>query len=443
MGEAVNECGDCNTCGTGVVKEGVGGTFWFDTTRTCNFQCKYCFQGEHAWTWQKAKGLKKFITDEIISKCIPLIQKWQKPSGCTICWYGGEPLLRFDLIKEWTPKLQQEIPKCRVTITTNGSLINDEVMSFMDEYKVGMLLSLDGPEWVHNKTRVLAGGAPSWHLVDPLKLLAWRPELEIAWQLSPGTMPEPKDLDWMIDRGFARINFNINWLSEWDEVEQRKLRDFMYHAMSKVIQYRLKLSDKEFNSNWYSRVEKLVRNKGEREVKPCGTGMGMLSVTPEGDLYPSQEMGFMVHEPGKAPGTAEFYRLGNVLRDVVWEPDEKIRRIFELKNDDMTPPAGFDCVTCPVRSISFGGCHCRYVGQRDDPSYRYDVAPGWCQSQIAAASGALLAFARYGKVKLSDDVQKGSDNVRTPTQVKVAKHQLTIVDLDRKLDRILKQLEDN
>jgi len=442
----VRDCDECNTCdtrndSTRVVKEGVGGTFWFDVTRTCNFNCAYCFQGEHAWTWQREKGLKKFISSEIISKSIPLIQKWQRETGCTICWYGGEPLLRFDLIKQWTPKLLEEIPKCRVSITSNGSLLNEEVQAFMDEYNVGLLLSLDGPEWVHNKTRVLAGGKPSWKMIDPLQKLKWRPDLELAWQLTPESVPEPKDLDWMVDNGFARINFNVNWLSEWDEVAQGKLRDFMFHALSLTIQYRLGMSTREFNTNWYQRMEKYIRGAGKRETKPCGTGMGMISVTPEGDIYPSQEMGFMVHEPGKAPGTAEFYKMGNVLSDPVWAPDEKLQRIFALKNDDMVPPAGRDCLTCPVRSVCFGGCHCRYVGQDGiDPSYRYDVMPGWCQSQIAAVSGALMAFARYGKLKLFDDVQKSSAKDRTSANGPVVKHQLSIVDLDRKLDKVLEYL---
>jgi uncharacterized protein len=383
------------------------------------------------------------MTDEVVEKSIELAKTWQKKEGATFCWYGGEPLLRYDLIKKWTPIIKEQVPNSRVTITTNGSLINDDVMEFMDEYDVGMLFSLDGPEWVHNRTRVLAGGKPSWDMIDPLKILKWRPTTEIAWQLTPEGMPTTDDLDWMINNGFTRINFNINWLSEWDDAAQSKLRDFMYHAISKVHQYRLNLGGKEFNTNWYSRIEKYVRGGGEREAKPCGTGLGMVSVTPEGDLYSSQELGFMVHEPGKAEGTAEFYKLGNVLRDPVWEPDEKLQRIFALKNDDMIPPPGRDCTTCPVRSISFGGCHCRYVGQDGvDPSWRYNVLPGWCQSQIAAASGGLMAFARYGKLKVSEDVQKNADSGRTFTTSKVARHQLTLVDLDRKLDTLLGILED-
>jgi radical SAM protein with 4Fe4S-binding SPASM domain len=382
------------------------------------------------------------MDDSVIEKSIQLIKTWQKSSGCTICWYGGEPLLKFDLIKKWTPVIKKELPKAKTSITTNGSLITQEVMDFMDEHGIGMLFSLDGPQWVHDRTRVFAGGKPSWDKIDPLKIIKWRPDTEIAWQITPEGVPEPSDLDWMILNGFSKINFNINWLSEWGPEAQEKLRDFMYHAISRVILYRSKLNSQPFNTNWYTRLEKYVRGAGTREEKPCGTGMGMLSVTPEGDLYPSQEMGFMVHEPGKAPGTAEFYKLGNVLRDPVWEPDEKLQRIYTLKNDDMVPPPGRDCTLCPVRSISFGGCHCRYVGQDGvDPSYRYNVMPGWCQSQIAAASGGLMAFARYGKVVLADEVQKSSDNVRTPSKSGVARHQLTIVDLDRKLDRVLEYLE--
>jgi sulfatase maturation enzyme AslB (radical SAM superfamily) len=179
------------------------------------------------------------MDDSVIEKSIQLIKTWQKSSGCTICWYGGEPLLKFDLIKKWTPVIKKELPKAKTSITTNGSLITQEVMDFMDEHGIGMLFSLDGPQWVHDRTRVFAGGKPSWDKIDPLKIIKWRPDTEIAWQITPEGVPEPSDLDWMILNGFSKINFNINWLSEWGPEAQEKLRDFMYHAISRVILYRV------------------------------------------------------------------------------------------------------------------------------------------------------------------------------------------------------------
>lgn len=449
------DCGDCKKCEVEpkpkVTLEGVGGTLWFSVTRRCNFNCTYCFQGSHAWTWQEKKGLLKFMPNEVIEKSIEFAKVWGKnaetKSGdspdLAICWYGGEPLLRKSTIQKWTPRLLKDLSedgrKVRVSITTNGSLMEEDMMKFMKEHSVGMLFSLDGPPWVHNKTRVFAGGKPSWESIPIDKILKWRPSVEIAWQLSPDNVPEPSDLDWMMDKGFFNVNFNINWLSEWTLEKQSKLRDFMYHAMRLAIES--KRGGKPFNSNWYGRIEKLIRGGGKREAKPCGTGPGMISVTPEGDLYPSQEMGFMVHEPDRAPGTAEFYRLGNVYNTPVWEPQDKLERIFALKNDDMIPPLGRDCVSCPIRTISFGGCHCRYVGQDgEDPSNRYDVMPGWCQSQIAAASGGLLAFAREGWIERK--VQTSSDKVGTFDSSTVAKRPLSIVDLDKKLDLVLDKLEE-
>jgi radical SAM protein with 4Fe4S-binding SPASM domain len=376
------------------------------------------------------------MPDEVVEKSIKFAKPWAK-KDLKICWYGGEPLLAWDTIKKWTPILHSEIPGSNCSITTNGSLVTDEVMAFMDEHKMGMLFSIDGPPWVHNRTRVFAGGKPSWEKMPVKEIIEWRPDTEIAWQLSPYSMPTTDDLDWMIDFGFHQINFNVNWLTEWDLEAQEKLRDFMYYAIRLAIISR-RGGRPKFSTNWFSRIEKLVRGAGTRDEKPCGTSLGMISVTPEGYLYPSQEMGFMVFEPGKAKGTPEWYRLGNVYNDPVWDYD-KFERVFALKNDEMVPPPGRNCNSCPVRSISFGGCHCRYVGQvNNDPSYRYNVMPGWCQAINATGTGGLLAFAREGYIT----VRQNADKVGTSATKSVPHRPLSIVDLDKKLDTILTKLEE-
>jgi uncharacterized protein len=371
------------------------------------------------------------MTDEVVEKALAFASGWAKEDLAT-CWYGGEPLLAWDTIKKWSPKMREAWPKGRVSITTNGSLMDKEKMEFMDEHDIGILFSIDGPPWIHNNTRVFAGGKPSWEKIPVRELIEWRPDMEIAWQLSPDNMPAPSDLEWMMDLGFHNINFNINWLMQWDLEQQQELTEFMYHAMRLAVNSQRGGTPK-FSSNWFPRMRKLIEKGGKRDPKPCGTGLGMLAVTPEGYLYPSQEMGFIALQPDRAPGTDEFYKVGNVLSSPVLEPQEKLERIFALKNDEMVPPPGRNCDACPVRSVSFGGCHCRYIGQDgEDPSNRYDVLPGWCQSVTAASIGGLLAFAREGYVEIADNKKPA----RTQHQP------LSIVDLDKKLDVILNKLEE-
>jgi radical SAM protein with 4Fe4S-binding SPASM domain len=371
------------------------------------------------------------MTDEVAEKAIEFAATWGK-EDLRYCWYGGEPLLAFDMIKKWTPKMKEGFPERKVSITTNGSLMDEAVRDFADEHDVGILFSIDGPPWIHNRTRVFAGGKPSWEKIPVKEIIEWRPDIEIAWQLSPDNIPAPSDLEWMMDFGFHNINFNINWLMEWNLEQQQRLIEFIYHAMRLAVNS-YKGGTPKFASNIFGKIQKLVNKGGERDAKPCGTSLGMLAVTPEGYLYPSQEMGFLAFEPDRASGTDEFYRVGNVLDDPVLAPKSKLDRIFALKNDEMVPPPGRNCDTCPARSISFGGCHCRYIGQDgEDPSNRYDVLPGWCQSTNAVATAGLLAFAREGFLNLKEDGKS------RPRQ----KQPLSIVDLDMKLDKVLAKLEE-
>ncbi len=367
-------------------------TLWFVMTRTCNLACGYCYQGEHQWTWQAEKNLGKHMTDEVMAKTLKFAIGWTDRE-LKMIFYGGEPLIQFKLIKKWVPiwkeAFQQAGKKVTFTCTTNGTLLNQEVREFFTEYNIGTLLSIDGPPWIHDKQRAFYGGKPSWESIPTKEILEWRPNLEIAWQLDSQRIPVAKDIDWMVEYGFKRINFNLNWLTEWDAEARLKLTELMRWVARLAMRG---AKDGSFATNLLSKFNEILL-KDDRIIQPCGTGMSMMAVTPEGWLYPSQEMAFTVVEPDRAPGTAEYYRIGDVHKDPVIDA-ERLAVVSTIKNSEMKQPEGFDCNNCAAKVISFGGCHCRYVGADGvDPSNRYDVLPGWCQSEQGWVTGFLQAAA--------------------------------------------------
>jgi hypothetical protein len=105
-------------------------------------------------------------------------------------------------------------------------------------------------------------------------------------------------------------------------------------------------------------------------------------------------MAFSVFDPSRDPGTADWYRVGDVRRDPVLDPIAQAR-VGGIKVSDMRVTAvGYSCDNCIAKSDCIGGCHCRYVGQKlGDPAYRYDIAPGNCQSLVACHTGLLQAAA--------------------------------------------------
>ncbi len=392
-------------------------TLWIVTTRTCNLDCLYCYQGSHKWEWQKEKGLIKMMQPELLDKALPWAVEWAK-KGLRICWYGGEPLLNLSLMKEAIPKWEKAFAErdkeLRMSVTTNGTMLNQEVRDLLDEHDMGVLLSLDGPPEQHNKSRVYYGGKPSFQDIPTEDILKWRPKIEIAWQIDPRWPVEPKQLDEMILRGFVRINFNINWNNEWPAEARIKLEEFMRHVARSCIQARrgtLVVNGKKiesFNSNWMGKLDESLI-KVSKPAVPCGTGMHMLGLSPEGWLYPSQEMVFTALEPNRAPGTDLYYRVGDVNKDPVID-QERLSIVSSIKNDQMIIPEGFDCGNCIANPISFGGCHCRYVGQDgSDPANRYGVLPGWCQSMQSALTGLLQGamIEKYVGLKLAKRPEGG------------------------------------
>ncbi len=381
-------------------------TLWLVMTRTCNLDCTYCYQGSHQWQWQKDKDLDKHISDKTIAKALEFATDWTTQE-LSVIFYGGEPLLQFDKIKKWVPIWKLAFlrtgKKIRFSVTTNGTLLNEEVREFFDEHGISFLLSLDGPPWIHDKQRFYHGGKPSWDKIQTEEILQWRPNNEIAWQIDPSRVPEASDLQWMIDKGFKRINFNLNWNTPWPDDKRLELIKFMRWVGRRAMQG---AKDGSFSTNFLKKFNDIIL-KDDRAEQPCGTGLHMLGLSPEGWLYPSQEMVFTVVEPNRAPGTEPFYRVGNVHDDPVID-QERLAEVSTIRNDQMVIPEGFDCNNCAARPISFGGCHCRYVGADGvDPSNRYDVLPGWCQTSQGWIAGFLLAamIEKYIGFRFSKPIQ--------------------------------------
>lgn len=351
-----------------------------------------CYQGSHVAV---PAGLKKHMPAEVMERALPWAVSWTT-RGLHVCWYGGEPTLSFDLVREQVPRWNEAFARAGKeltwSVTTNGSLLSPTVRAFLDEHDFGLLLSLDGPQRTHDQTRVYYDTDPktgrprgTWSSIPVAEILAWRPNLEIAWQLDPAVEFTVEDLDELLARGFHAINFNINWMVEWPPAARLRLEVFMRAVARRCITGRMA-------SNWMGYLEKAL-TVDQKMAVPCGTGLAMLGLSPEGWLYPSQEMVYTTVLPGRAPGTAEHYRVGDVFRDPVID-QEVLRRVSAIRTEQMRPPPPFDCNNCIARSVSIGGCHCRYVGQdARDPANRFDVLPGYCQSMVSAMTGMVQGAA--------------------------------------------------
>lgn len=125
-------------------------------TQQCNLRCEYC---AYSGTYDNRIHNEKSMSFEIAKKGIDyVISNSSESNRIDIGFYGGEPLLRFDFIKKCVEyaKANTEGKKLQFHMTTNGTILTDEIMKFLVENKFSLLISLDGPEEIHDRNRTFA-----------------------------------------------------------------------------------------------------------------------------------------------------------------------------------------------------------------------------------------------------------------------------------------------
>lgn len=127
----------------------------FQLTQNCNLRCKYC-------PYTKNDGFNRIhttltMTRETINDALNLLINNSVDNDIiTLGFYGGEPLLEFDLIKYAVNRVKERVEesKIRFTITTNGTLLNQEILEFLDSHRFSIMISIDGPKHINDKNRV-------------------------------------------------------------------------------------------------------------------------------------------------------------------------------------------------------------------------------------------------------------------------------------------------
>lgn len=128
----------------------------FQITQQCNLRCKYCvYSGDYITRGHAPKSMSV----DLAKRGIDFVMEHSSSLIDTdIGFYGGEPLLRFNDMKEIVAYASSisEGKIVRYNVTTNGTIMNDEILTFLDEHKFTILISLDGPKEIHDQNRVFA-----------------------------------------------------------------------------------------------------------------------------------------------------------------------------------------------------------------------------------------------------------------------------------------------
>ena len=311
---------------------------------TCNLNCSYCFASQG-----KYHGDRALMSFEVGKRAMDfLIENSGSRRNLEVDFFGGEPLMNFDVVKQivaYARSIEKEKGKnFRFTLTTNGMLIDDDVIDFCNKEMSNVVLSLDGRKEIHDRLRVDYKGNGSYDVIVPKfkKLVEARGD-KGYYMRGTFTHANPdftNDVFHMADLGFTELSMEPVVAKPDDpaaltpaDIETVKEQ---YEILAKDM---LRREQEGRPITFYHYMLDLKEGPCiYKRISGCGSGTEYMAVTPWGDLYPCHQF---VGE--------EEYKLGNIYDGVT---NEKVREEFRSCNAYARP----DCKDCWAKLYCSGGC---------------------------------------------------------------------------------------
>ena len=311
---------------------------------TCNLNCSYCFASQG-----KYHGERALMSLEVGKRAIDfLIENSGTRHNLEVDFFGGEPLMNWEVVKQivaYARSVEKQHNKnFRFTLTTNGMLINDEVIEFANREMSNVVLSLDGRREVHDATRVDYAGRGSYDRIVPKfqKLVAARGG-KGYYMRGTFTHRNPdftKDVLHMADLGFTELSMEPVVAAPDDPMALTpadiEIVKQQYELLATEM-LRRERAGKPITFYHYM-IDLTAGPCIYKRISGCGSGTEYMAVTPWGDLYPCHQF---VGE--------EAYRLGDIWNGVT---NRELREEFRACNAYARP----ECADCWAKLYCSGGC---------------------------------------------------------------------------------------
>ena len=276
-------------------RQGVLKAICLHVAHDCNLACKYCFAGKGEY--DGPKGLMSFETGKRALDF--LVEKSGTRKNLEVDFFGGEPLLNWEVCKklvEYGRSIEKEHGKnFRFTLTTNGVLVNDEVIDFCNREMGNVVLSLDGRKETHDRLRTTCNGKGSYGLiVDKFKKFANarnQADYYMRGTYTHYNTDFSKDIIHMADLGFKELSIEPV-VSDPTEPYALKENDLpilkeQYEILADEMLRRYR------NGNGFTFYHYMIDlNSGPcivKRISGCGVGTEYMAVTPSGELYPCHQ----------------------------------------------------------------------------------------------------------------------------------------------------------
>ncbi len=311
---------------------------------TCNLNCSYCFASQG-----KYHGERAVMSYEVGKRALDfLVENSGSRTNLEVDFFGGEPLMNWDVVKQlvaYARSIEKEKGKnFRFTLTTNGVLIDQDVIDFANREMSNVVLSLDGRKEIHDATRVDYAGNGSYDRIVPKfrKLVEARGNKNY-YMRGTFTHANPdftEDVFHMADLGFTELSMEPVVCAPGDPAaltpEDIEIVKEQYEILAKDM-IRRRREGKPITFYHY-----MIDLEGGpcvyKRISGCGSGTEYMAVTPWGDLYPCHQF---VGE--------EEYKLGNIWDGVT---NQALREEFRSCNAYARP----DCKDCWAKLYCSGGC---------------------------------------------------------------------------------------
>lgn len=347
----------------------------------CNLRCKYCFADEGEY-----KGCRKPMSAEVGKRAIDyVLENSGNIKNIEVDLFGGEPLMVFDTIKEIVDYAKEKDKlynkNIRFTMTTNSTLLNDEIIDYIDKNMGNIILSIDGRKEVNDNVRIRVDGSGCYDRILPnIKKMVDRRDPSKQYY-ARGTFTREntdffEDVMALANEGFSEISIEPVVLPDSHNLSIRsedlpKIYE-QYDMLYKEMLRRAENNDNPFKFYHFN----IDLNGGPcvyKRIAGCGAGHEYVAITPDGDIYPCHQF----------VGNEEFL-LGNINSGI---KNKNLSKDFKNAHIYNKPK----CKECWARFYCSGGCQANNFNFNGDIHVPYEIG---CEMQKKRIECAIALKAK-------------------------------------------------
>lgn len=363
-----------------------------NVSQICNMSCTYCFATSGTY------GNSGIMLFETAKKAIDLLYNISKKNRISIKFFGGEPFLNFNLIKEVVEYVGDRFNGYDVDfqIATNGTIITEEILELIKNYSFSIQVSLDGNQLSHNKYRTFLDGTPTYELI--ISNLEKMREAGIEPQIRTTFCHKSEKITDFLLYYINNLNLQVNVSPVMSKDENVLLNQ---EDIDTIYQEYLDIFKDTIESRKYKGV---LFNKVLREMilycfetenltvltpRPyfCGAGLRMLSIDIAGNIYPCH--GFIGHDQ---------FNLGNVDTNIDQSKLKQFLDRIHIANKK-------ECLNCIARNFCGGGCSHYFYETNDNISLPHE---GFCGFVKTFYKLAIIFYVNMKEKRIPKELLKSS-----------------------------------